>query len=38
VHYLTRFVELWKDADSDLQPAVRDARQRLAVLGRQEVR
>jgi len=37
-HYLTRFVELWKDADSDLQPAVRDARQRLAVLGRQEVR
>ena len=37
-HYLTRFVELWKDADPDLQPAVRDARQRLAVLARQEVR
>jgi hypothetical protein len=26
---LERFVELWKDADPELQPKVRDARERL---------
>src|SRR3989449_401180 len=32
--YYGRFVELWKDADAELQPAVRDVRQRLARLNR----
>jgi DNA-binding SARP family transcriptional activator len=27
-----RFVELWKDADSELQPGVREVRERLARL------
>ncbi|MGI8619832.1 MAG: protein kinase domain-containing protein [Gemmatimonadaceae bacterium] len=31
-HYI-RFVELWLNADSDLQPRVRTARQRIAQLG-----
>jgi len=31
--YYGRFVDLWKDADAELQPAVRDVRQRLAKLG-----
>ncbi len=28
--YYSRFVELWKDADEELQPVVSDVRQRLA--------
>jgi len=31
--YYTRFVELWKDADPELQPKVQEARRRLARLG-----
>ena len=31
--YYGRFVELWKDADPDLQPQVRDVRAKLARLG-----
>ncbi|HXY18866.1 MAG TPA: tetratricopeptide repeat protein, partial [Gemmatimonadales bacterium] len=31
--YYGRFVDLWKNADSELQPAVRDVRQRQARLG-----
>jgi len=27
--YYTRFVELWKDADAELQPSVREVRQKL---------
>jgi tetratricopeptide (TPR) repeat protein len=34
-HY-SRFVELWKDADPELQPTVRDVRERLAKLQRAE--
>ena len=30
--YYGRFVDLWKDADPDLQPIVRDVKQRLARL------
>jgi eukaryotic-like serine/threonine-protein kinase len=30
--YYGRFVDLWKDADSDLQPQVRDVKQRMARL------
>ena len=30
--YYTRFVDLWKDADAELQPAVRDVRGRIARL------
>ena len=30
--YYGRFVALWRDADSDLQPAVQEARARLAQL------
>ncbi len=33
--YYGRFVELWKDADGELQPIVRDVRQRLVRLGAQ---
>ena len=36
-HY-SAFVELWKDADAELQPHVRTARERLAVLQRAERR
>ncbi|MEO7458066.1 MAG: protein kinase [Gemmatimonadaceae bacterium] len=32
VSHLTKFVELWKNADPELQPAVADARRRLAQL------
>lgn len=35
-HY-ERFVELWGEADPELQPAVEQARKRLAVLGREAV-
>src|SRR5436309_3640920 len=31
--YYGRFVELWKDADAELQPSVREVRQRLVKLG-----
>ncbi len=31
--YYTRFVALWKDADGELQPRVREVRQKLATLG-----
>jgi tetratricopeptide (TPR) repeat protein len=34
VEYYTRFVELWKDADPELQPQVRDVRSRLVTLAR----
>lgn len=30
--YYGRFVELWKDADAELQPLVRDVRQRMVAL------
>jgi tetratricopeptide (TPR) repeat protein len=33
--YYGRFVDLWKNADSELQPAVREARGRLAQLARE---
>jgi hypothetical protein len=29
---LSKFVELWKNADADLQPAVADAKRRLTKL------
>jgi hypothetical protein len=32
VEYYTRFVEQWRDADPELQPGVREVRQRLARL------
>jgi DNA-binding SARP family transcriptional activator len=31
--YYAQFIELWHDADPELQPRVREARRRLAVLG-----
>jgi hypothetical protein len=34
--YYGRFVELWKDADPALQPAVREVRARMAALARRE--
>ena len=34
--YYTQFIELWKDADPELQPKVAEVRRRLAVLGRSE--
>jgi tetratricopeptide (TPR) repeat protein len=33
--YYNRFVDLWKDAEPDLQPAVREVRQRLARLAQE---
>ena len=33
--YYGRFVDLWKDADPELQPAVREVRARLAQLARE---
>ncbi|HEX9581573.1 MAG TPA: tetratricopeptide repeat protein, partial [Gemmatimonadales bacterium] len=32
IEYYDKFVELWKDADPELQPVVRDVRGRLARL------
>jgi tetratricopeptide (TPR) repeat protein len=32
IHYYNEFVELWQDADEELQPQVRDVRQRIARL------
>ena len=32
VEYYDKFVELWKDADDELQPIVRDVRDRIARL------
>jgi len=34
IDYYTRFVELWNDADPELQPQVRDVRSRLVTLAR----
>jgi tetratricopeptide (TPR) repeat protein len=34
----TKFIELWKDADPELQPKVQDARQRLARIGHPDSR
>jgi hypothetical protein len=33
--YYGRFVDLWKDADTELQPGVREIRQRLARLAQE---
>ncbi len=35
IGYYDRFVELWKDADPELQPVVREVRARLARLVRE---
>ncbi len=35
LEYFGRFVDLWKDADPELQPAVREVRARLARLARE---
>ena len=35
IDYFQRFVELWSDADPELQPQVQQARERLAVLVRE---
>ncbi len=35
IGYYNRFVELWKDADPELQPVVREVRARLASLVRE---
>jgi tetratricopeptide (TPR) repeat protein len=32
ISHLSKFVELWKNADAELQPAVNDAKRRLAKL------
>jgi hypothetical protein len=32
VNYYSRFVELWKDADPDLQPRVKEAQARINAL------
>jgi tetratricopeptide (TPR) repeat protein len=32
VEYYNQFVELWNDADQELQPIVRDVRERIARL------
>jgi hypothetical protein len=32
-HYYAKFVDLWKDADPELQPRVAEAKARLARLG-----
>ena len=32
IEYYSRFIELWKDADPELQPAVQNTRERLARL------
>jgi len=32
-HYYSRFVELWKDADAELKPAVSGVRERLRQIG-----
>ena len=36
--YYTKFIELWKDADPDLQPKVAEVRRRLARLSQTETR
>lgn len=35
VHYYNEFVELWKDADQELQPQVDDIRRRIGTLTRE---
>jgi hypothetical protein len=35
VEYYNEFVELWKDADPDLQPVVSEVRERIARLVRE---
>jgi hypothetical protein len=37
-HHYAKFVELWKDADPELQPKVADVRRRLARLTAAEPR
>jgi len=32
ISHLSKFVELWKNADAELQPAVADAKRRLTKL------
>ena len=32
IEYYNRFIELWKDADPELQPQLEDVRRRLAAL------
>ena len=34
VNYYAKFIDLWKDADPELQPKVTDAKQRVAALTR----
>jgi len=36
--YYAKFVELWKDADPDLQPRVTEVRKRLARLSESETK
>jgi hypothetical protein len=38
VRYYTKFVELWKDADPDLQPKVAEVKRKLARLSDTEAR
>jgi hypothetical protein len=38
VNYYTKFIDLWKDADPDLQPKVTEVRKRLARLSETEPR
>jgi hypothetical protein len=37
-HYYAKFLDMWKDADAELQPAVAQVRKRLAQLSDSEAR